>query len=244
MDACWALSFLADGLHAQIQVVINSGVIPFLVPLLEHHEVKIVMPALRTLGNIVTGSDEQTQVVIDNGILHKLQSHLCHQKENIVREAVWTLSNITAGSREQVQAVIDSGLIPPLVEVLGSGEFKTQKGGGGFLLRHKLEIVQVTFLRKEMGVCGFMKVRRGGMIPWEITKSLHSGPSPVMLPRAHTACSQTYCIGHESSSMKSGTAPHCTTTRVCSDVPLAMFVSAQAASNWMFGLSWQRSEDT
>ena len=127
MDACWALSFLADGLHAQIQVVINSGVIPFLVPLLEHREVKIVMPALRTLGNIVTGSDEQTQVVIDNGILHKLQSLLSHHKENIVREAVWTLSNITAGSREQVQAVIDSGLIPPLIEVLGSGEFKTQK---------------------------------------------------------------------------------------------------------------------
>ena len=125
-DACWALSYLADG-HAQIQVVINSGVIPFLVPLLAHQEVKIVFPALRTFGNITTGSGEQTQVIIDYGFLPKLQTLLDHLKQNIVREAVWTLSNITAGSREQIQAVIDAGLIPQLIEVLSDGEFKTQK---------------------------------------------------------------------------------------------------------------------
>ena len=125
-DACWALSFLADGLNAEIHVVIHSGVIPFLVPLLEHQEVKIVIPALRTLGNISTGSGEQTQVIIDNGILPKLQTLLGHLKQDIVRDAVWTLSNITAGSREQIQAVIDAGLISQLIEVLSDGEFKTQ----------------------------------------------------------------------------------------------------------------------
>ena len=34
-----------------------------------------------------------------------------------------------------------------------------------------------------------------------------------------------------------GTAPLAMTTRVCSDVPEAMFVSAHAASNWSIGLS-------
>ena len=64
MDACWALSFLADGPQNQIQAVIDSGIIPYLVPQLQNTEPKIVMPALRTLGNIVTGSDAQTQVNI------------------------------------------------------------------------------------------------------------------------------------------------------------------------------------
>ena len=63
VDACWALSFLADGPQNQIQAVIDSGIIPYLVPQLQNLEPKIVMPALRTLGNIVTGSDTQTQVI-------------------------------------------------------------------------------------------------------------------------------------------------------------------------------------
>lgn len=44
------------------QVVIESGVVPFLVPLLSHSEIKLQTAALRAVGNIVTGTDEQTQV--------------------------------------------------------------------------------------------------------------------------------------------------------------------------------------
>lgn len=127
VDACWALSFLADGPQNQIQAVIDSGIIPYLVPQLQNPEPKIVMPALRTLGNIVTGSDTQTQAVLDYGILSQLEVLLGHRKENIVREAVWTLSNITAGSKDQVQMVIQAGLIPPLIRVLSVSDFKTQK---------------------------------------------------------------------------------------------------------------------
>jgi hypothetical protein len=127
IDACWALSFLADGNTRQIQAVIDSGVVSKLVPLLGLTENKIVMPALRTLGNIVTGTDIQTQVVLDHGILPFLLTLLYHTRPAIVREAVWTLSNITAGNQRQVQMVIDNGLIPPLILILTSGNFKTQK---------------------------------------------------------------------------------------------------------------------
>jgi hypothetical protein len=44
-------------------VVIESGVVPFLVPLLSHSEIKLQTAALRAVGNIVTGTDEQTQVM-------------------------------------------------------------------------------------------------------------------------------------------------------------------------------------
>mmetsp|Transcript_95410 Transcript_95410/g.199621 ORF Transcript_95410/g.199621 Transcript_95410/m.199621 type:complete len:208 (-) Transcript_95410:168-791(-) len=74
-----------------------------------------------------------------------------------------------------------------------------------------------------------------GRPPLWRTKSRKFGQSPAMLPRAQTACSRTSSLGEPKSSTKRGRAPCSTTTRVCSAVPEAMFVSTQAASNWRFG---------
>ncbi|CAI7996592.1 Importin subunit alpha-1b, partial [Geodia barretti] len=50
-------------------MVVESGVIPVLVPILTHPDNKVLLPVLRTLGNITTGSTEETQAVLDGGIL-------------------------------------------------------------------------------------------------------------------------------------------------------------------------------
>uniref|UniRef100_A0A8C5TVI4 Importin subunit alpha n=1 Tax=Malurus cyaneus samueli TaxID=2593467 RepID=A0A8C5TVI4_9PASS len=110
-----------------IQMVIDSGVVPFLVPLLSHQEVKVQTAALRAVGNIVTGTDEQTQVVLNCDVLSYFPHLLTHPKEKINKEAVWFLSNITAGNQQQVQAVIDAGLIPMIIHQLAKGDFGTQK---------------------------------------------------------------------------------------------------------------------
>ncbi|KAG5551698.1 hypothetical protein RHGRI_009944 [Rhododendron griersonianum] len=60
-DACWALSYLSDGTNDKIQAVIEAGVCPRLVELLRHPSPSVLIPALRTVGNIVTGDDIQTQ---------------------------------------------------------------------------------------------------------------------------------------------------------------------------------------
>jgi hypothetical protein len=127
IDACWALSFLADGQEKQIQVVVESGVIPVLVPLLAHPENKVVLPALRTLGNIVTGTDDQTQAVLDGDILPHLCNLMTNTRPTIIREVVWTLSNIVAGNTRQVQMVIDANLVPVVIRALIHGDFRTQK---------------------------------------------------------------------------------------------------------------------
>lgn len=63
-DACWALSYLSDGSNSKIQTVIESGVGRRLVELLMHPMPSVQTPALRAIGNIVTGDDLQTQVRI------------------------------------------------------------------------------------------------------------------------------------------------------------------------------------
>ncbi|KAL3843551.1 hypothetical protein ACJIZ3_000954 [Penstemon smallii] len=141
-DACWALSYLSDGTNDKIQAVIDAGVCQRLVELLLHPSPTVLVPALRTVGNIVTGDDAQTQFVIDNQVLPCLHQLLTqNHKKSIRKEACWTISNITAGNRAQIQltsywfsveflleqAVIQANIILPLVQLLQHAEFEIKK---------------------------------------------------------------------------------------------------------------------
>ena len=126
VDACWAVSYLSDGTSEAIQQLLMP----------ESHTVLLncwgmnlhwCNPALRAIGNIVTGSDYQTQIVINAGVLPALAPLLNSTKDTIRKEACWTISNITAGTTDQIQAVIDANLIPQVIRLLIHGDYKTKK---------------------------------------------------------------------------------------------------------------------
>ncbi|KAG6647964.1 hypothetical protein I3843_07G112300 [Carya illinoinensis] len=127
-DACWALSYLSDGTNDKIQAVIDAGVCPRLIELLLHPSPTVLIPALRTVGNIVTGDDMQTQCIINHQALPRLLNLLTQNyKKSIKKEACWTISNITAGNINQIQAVIEAGIIGPLLQLLQNAEFEIKK---------------------------------------------------------------------------------------------------------------------
>lgn len=129
-DATWALSYISDDTgpaNVKIQAVIDSGVLPRLVQCLNHHQTSVQVPALRCIGNIVTGDDKQTSAALACNPLPYILGLMSHRKKGIKKEACWTVSNITAGNGEQIQRVIDANLIPPLVTMLRDESFDIQK---------------------------------------------------------------------------------------------------------------------
>merc|ERR1719170_21718 len=130
-DSCWALSYVTDDQtqgNVKIQSVIQCpGIAKRLIYLLQHGTSAVQIPALRTIGNIVTGDDNQTQIMLNERPLPALLGTLSCQRKSLRKEACWTISNITAGTSEQIQQVISANLIPPLVNILKEDQFDVQK---------------------------------------------------------------------------------------------------------------------
>ncbi len=102
----WFLYFRKIGDSIEINIFHNF----------RHAFLSIVIPCLRTFGNICAGDEPQTEAVIRcPGFLEKIWTLLEHTKKSVRRECIWIMSNITAGTAAQVATLFKSF---PFVEKL------------------------------------------------------------------------------------------------------------------------------
>jgi importin subunit alpha-6/7 len=128
VDAVWSLAYLSDGSDDRIQKVMDSGVTPQLVALLEDSTSPVLIPAVRCLGNFVTGNELQTQAVIDAGILKHLRSILSSARKVVRKEGCWLASNIAAGTQEQIDRLLRQGsVMRSIVDNALNGSWETRK---------------------------------------------------------------------------------------------------------------------
>ncbi|KAH0488224.1 MAG: hypothetical protein KVP17_000033 [Porospora cf. gigantea B] len=133
-DCCWILSCWTDGNpnRQKVNDVLESGLAVRLSDLVMHESTSVHTPALRAIGNIVTGEDYQTDMLLKlcPMLLKNLSALVDGFKRGTRKEALWALSNIAAGSSHQIQKVIDAGIIPQVINVLQTQDFEVKREAG------------------------------------------------------------------------------------------------------------------
>jgi len=127
-DCCWTLSYMTDydGDDVRIRhdlplVMIECGVVDVLVRILSdaagtHYNAHVKHPALRTIGNLATGTDRVTTLMLHrHGFMHAINALLTvdsnhgntsSSSSTIRRETLWLISNITAGPPTQIEWIV------------------------------------------------------------------------------------------------------------------------------------------
>ncbi|CAA7013919.1 unnamed protein product [Microthlaspi erraticum] len=175
-DACWALSYLSDGTNDKIQYVIEAGVVPRLVELLQHPSPSVLIPALRSIGNIFTGDDAQTQKKRREGLQATQQPQFAPSAEsaastidkkleslpsmiggvwskerNLQLEATTQFRKLLSIERSPpIEEVIEAGVVPRFVEFLMREDYPQLQV---WCIHH----VSVTFVYNRLG-CWFLRV--------------------------------------------------------------------------------------
>eukprot|EP01083_Nonionella_stella_P181133 647845_1 len=119
-DTLWAFSYLAANPDHEQELIfgmMTNGSLNHIVCLLGHESAHIRHPALRIIGNVITGEDYQTQHLINCGVLKKLRYLMLSDKAPIRREACWTVSNIAVS---HLQEVIDAKLVSVLIDIMNT----------------------------------------------------------------------------------------------------------------------------
>ena len=123
----WALSYISESDDKNVDLILESKFVPEIVEALPVLDGTLVSPALRIIGNILTGNEFQTQKLLDLHILSKFQPFLDHYKVNIRREVCWSISNIAAGTLPQKDLLISSNILWDMPTVFLKNTYKVQK---------------------------------------------------------------------------------------------------------------------
>ncbi|KAI7856912.1 armadillo-type protein [Circinella umbellata] len=138
-EVCWVMSYLTAGSQPFRQQVMQQGIAKILVSELRNlcQQGPVVLPLLRTLGNLCGGPDEYIEILLDqDGFLFTLLL-LTHSEHRVVKkEALWVLSNITSSQRPDiVKKVVDANAIAYLTDILVQhGALDIRKGAATCLL--------------------------------------------------------------------------------------------------------------
>ena len=130
-DLLWMLSCLSEASDALRSLLMQEGFLEYCLQLLaslDSISLTRLTPALRTVGNFLTGTEQETQQVLDAGLVPLLTRLLRYPLELVQKEACWAASNVAAGSTAQKQRLFEEpGLLEEVIELSSKAATSVRK---------------------------------------------------------------------------------------------------------------------
>lgn len=110
-EAAWCITNIATGTREHVQCLVEKGVIPKLIPLLENPNESLVDQALWALGNIAGDSFSYRNSILAHGVTPILTKLLTETKnQELLKNGCWLTSNLARGvpypKYESLKAVV------------------------------------------------------------------------------------------------------------------------------------------
>mmetsp|Transcript_7086 Transcript_7086/g.10813 ORF Transcript_7086/g.10813 Transcript_7086/m.10813 type:complete len:373 (-) Transcript_7086:149-1267(-) len=129
-QVCWSMCYLTshneEGTGKLIEAKFPARIIS---ALYKESPVAVILPALRTLGNMLAYNDKFNEQLLPmcKGILEFLALCVKHEHRGIQKESIWVVSNILAGPPSHAKPVIQAGFIPVLLNHLKKSQFDIKR---------------------------------------------------------------------------------------------------------------------
>ncbi|XP_077214477.1 importin subunit alpha-9 [Tasmannia lanceolata] len=133
-EVAWVVVYLSALSNTATGILVKSDIVQLLVGRLAASDsLQLLIPVLRSLGNLVAGDSYTTYSVllvghdITDSVISALVKCLKSDHRVLKKEAAWVLSNIAAGSIAHKQLIFSSEAIPMLMRLLSTAPFDIKK---------------------------------------------------------------------------------------------------------------------
>ncbi|KAL5807254.1 hypothetical protein ACOSQ3_030139 [Xanthoceras sorbifolium] len=133
-EVAWVIVYLSALSNVATGILVKSDVLQLLVErLATSNSLQLLIPVLRSLGNLVAGDSNTTCAILVPGheitdkVIEVLGKCLKSEHRVLKKEAAWVLSNIAAGSVEHKQLIYTSKALALLLRLLSTAPFDIRK---------------------------------------------------------------------------------------------------------------------
>ncbi|KAM3340125.1 importin subunit alpha-9 [Capsicum galapagoense] len=133
-EVAWVIVYLTALSNVATTILAKSDLVEVLIEILGMStSLQLLIPVLRSLGNLVAGETHITKFVLvarhdlTGNAIQALVKCLKSEHRILKKEAAWVLSNIAAGSVEHKQLIYSSEAMPFLLDLLSTAAFDIKK---------------------------------------------------------------------------------------------------------------------
>ncbi|KAK2455044.1 importin subunit alpha-2 [Trifolium repens] len=133
-EVAWVVVYLSALSNIATSMLVKSDVLQLLVNrLATSNSLQLMIPVLRSLGNLIAGDSHATYTVLAPGLavtdtaIQVMIKCLKSEHRVLKKEAAWALSNIAAGSVEHKQLIYSSEAVPLLLHLFSAAPFDIRK---------------------------------------------------------------------------------------------------------------------